>query len=124
MGNYRDIYITKIFSSESVAASGSATSAPLDLGSISSSGYFSLQVAVTGSGELTLEFELSNDGINYVTPTGSLEITTGLSATSGPGSDGKDIYSFGPILARWLRIKATETGTSDAAVLTAFLAVN
>jgi len=124
MGEYRDIYVKKVFDAEAVAASGTSTSAVYDLGSLSTTGYFSLQVALTGDGTATIEYELSNDGVNYMTPSGSSEIITGLVKTSGPGTDGQDIYSFGPILSRFIRLKVTETGTSDAIALTAYLAIS
>jgi hypothetical protein len=124
MGEYRDIYVKKCFDGEVVAASGDATSVIYDLGSLSTTGYFSLQVALTGDGTATIEYELSNDNVNFMVPTGSSEIITGLVKTTGPGSDGQNIYDFGPILSRFMRIKLSETGTSDSITLTAFLAIS
>lgn len=124
MGAYQDIYVQKIFSSEAVVASGTATSNAVDLGGLSTTGHFSLQVALTGDGTATFEFLLSNDGTNFVEPSGSLDITTGFTKTSGPGSDGKDIFSFGPILARWMKIRVTETGGVSAIAVNGYLAMS
>jgi hypothetical protein len=124
MGNYQDIYVKKVFSAETVAASGSANSDLIDLGGLSTTGHFSIQVNLTGDGTATFEYLLSNDGVNYITPSGSLEITTGHTKTSGPGTDGIDLYSFGPVLARYMKIKVSETGTSDTITVNAFLAIS
>jgi len=83
-----------------------------------------LQLLLTGDGTATVEFLLSNDGVNFLEPSGSLDIVSGFTKTSGPGTDGKDIYAFGPVLARFMQIKVTETSTSDAIAVTAHLAIS
>lgn len=124
MGAYQDIYVQKLFSAEAIVASGSATSDAIDLGGLSTTGHFSLQVALTGDGTATIVFLLSNDGTNFLVPSGSLDITAGFTKTSGPGTNGKDIFSFGPILGRWLQIRVTETSTTDAISVTADIAMS
>jgi len=115
-----------LFSSESVAASGSATSAVTDLKRFRDfNGNFAIQYAISGSGTVKFEYESSIDGTNYIQPTGSADIATGLSASSGPGSDGKDIADFTVAEAcRYIRVKVTETGTSDAATVTAYMCIS
>jgi hypothetical protein len=122
MGAYNDVFVKKVFSAQSVSASGIEWSEALDLGSINQDGLFSLQLLVTGDGTLQVEYELSHDGVNFVTPTTALDIVSAFTKTSGPGSDGKDIYSFDPELGRFMKIKVTETGGANAAVITAHLA--
>lgn len=124
MGAYRDIYVKKIFSSVTVAASGSAISSAIDLGGLSTTGHFSLQIELTGNGTAKVEFLLSNNGVDFMEPTGSADIVTGFTKTSGPGSDGKSLISFGPILGRQIQIKLTETGTSNSIVVSAWLAMS
>lgn len=123
-----DIYVKKIFDAQTVAAGGDETSDAVDLGGLSGPGYFSLQVEITGTGTAKFEFLLCNNvttyGGDYLEPSGSVDIATGVTATSGPGSDGKDIFSFSPILGRSLKIKCTETGSSNDVVVSAWLAMH
>lgn len=102
-----------------VAAGGSTTSSKIDL--VNSEGYFSVQVAVSGSGTAKIEYLLSNNDVTYLEPTGAVDIASGLTAASGPGSDGHDLYSFSPPHARWLKIRVTETGASDAVTVSVWL---
>ena len=116
------IHIETVFDSEAVTASGTATSRAIELSRVGVAGYFSLQVTATGDGTATIEYQLSNDGVTFVEPTGAADVVSGLVKTSGPGSDGKNIYSLSPMLARFIRFKITETGTSDTITITAVLA--
>ena len=106
---------------ETIAASGSYTSSAIDLSQVR--GYFSIQYTITGDGTVTLSYTLSNDGTTYLTPSGSSSIATGLTKTSGPGGDGKDILPFTPPVAKFLKFVATETGTTDDAVVTLTYAI-
>ena len=120
----REITVIKLFDAESIA-SGASSSQPaegIDLQRFAQNGFFSLQYLITGTGTLKLEYNLSLDGATYIEPTGSTDIGSSLTATTGPGSDGKDILTFSPELARYLKIKATGSGGS-AAVLTLWIAM-
>ena len=117
------ITIKQTHASTAISASESSTSAAVDLGAIKPNGYFSLQVTLSGSGTGKGEYLLSNDGITYLEPSSASDIFTGLTATGGPGSDGADIYSFSPEIARYLKIKITETGGSSSITVTTTLAV-
>jgi hypothetical protein len=103
-----------------VAASGTAKSGPIDLANgISAQGFFSLQVVATGNaGVLTFSYELSNDGTNYVTPASATNIATGVSTTSGPGNAGVHMFSFSPMIARYIKIVALETGGAANVTIT------
>lgn len=116
-----EIISKDIFNGESIAASGSKTSNAFNLSSIKPNGFFSLQLELTGDGTGKIEFECSNDGKNFLTPSESEDIVTSHTKTSGPGEDGKDIYSFTPPPCMYLRIKATETGGGNGIVLNATL---
>ena len=119
-----DIYTVNALTSESIDASGNASSTAIDLKRYKIDGYFSVQVTIAGSGTAKVEYLISNDGTNYIEPTSASDITSGMTATSGPGSDGKDIFSFSPEPARFMKIKVTETGTSNSITATVVLMMN
>lgn len=123
MTTRRDIKTKLVFETETIAASGTAYSEVIDLNDYKPVGYFSIQVELTGAGTAQLTYELSNDGLTYLTPSTAVDIVTAHTVASGPGSDGKDIYSFAPELAKYLKITATETSTTDPVVLSAMLAI-
>lgn len=84
-------------------------------------GFFSLQVTVAGDGTAKFEYLLSNDGVDYFEPSSASDIASGQLKTSGPGSDGKDLFSFSPEPAKYLKIKATETAGANSITVTAHL---
>jgi len=118
----RPIVVTKIFDAEGIAKAGVATSKAIDLNQREPERAYSLQITVTGDGNITVIYEVSNDGVTYVNPTGATAIFTAFAKTSGPGSDGKSLLAFTPPLARFLRIKATEQN-SNTVILSAWLAI-
>ena len=121
---YWQIKTTKVLDAETVAAGETATSTAIDLNGPELAGYFSLQVALTGDGTAKFEYQVSNNGTDYVEPTGATDIATGITKASGPGTNGKDIYSFSPVPANYIRIKVTETGTSNSVTVSAWLTVH
>jgi len=90
---------------------------------IDKDGYFSLQLAITGDGTLSVSYEISNDGITYRTPQGVSSLLTGLTKTSGGSSDGKIIYQFNPHFGKFLKIKLIETGNSNTVAIIGTLAI-
>lgn len=121
-GYSRQATVARVFDGETVAAGGSAVSDAIDV-SMAGADLFSLQMALSGDGTITLSYLVSVDGTNFLTPTGASDIGASLTKTSGPGSDGKDIFSFNPELAPFIKVKATETGSTNGVTLTADLAV-
>ena len=117
----RNIQVTKIFDAETIAASGSSSSSEIRLNNMR--GYFSLQLEITGDGTATVEYQLSNDGSTFLEPTSAGDITSGFTKTSGPGSDGKDIFTIRPEIARRMKVVVTETGGADTITVNAYLAV-
>ena len=114
----------KIFDAITIAAGGTATSVPLDLSSYAKEGYFSLHITLSGSGTAKFEYMVSNDKTNFVTQTATADvIVSGFTATSGPGSDGKDVISFEPELADQMKIICTETGAANSVTITVVIAV-
>jgi len=123
---YDDVYIRRLFNAESVSASGSSTCSAIDLGNYAKNGYFSLHLQVTGAGTVKAEYLLSNinDSDMFKEPSTAVDITSTFGATSGPDSDGIDLITFEPEVARWMKIKITEDGGAAAAVVTAYIAIN
>ena len=112
-----------IFDAETIAAAADSTTDAIDLNKYRPEGYFSLQVTLTGTGTAKIEYLLSNNGDDYLEPSSGEDIVTAHTATSGPGADGKDIYVFEPEMARFMKIKVTETGGATAVVVTITLTV-
>jgi hypothetical protein len=113
------VNVQTIIDAETIVASGSYETSAIDLGNIN--GTMSLQYAITGDGTLKITYTVSNDGVNYVLPTGGADIAANLTKSSG--TSGKDIIAFTPPLAKFLKIKATETGTSNSATITLTAAI-
>lgn len=105
-----------------ISASGTSESVAYALGTPSyrPTGFFSLQYVITGAGgTLKFEYQVSNDCVNFVN-TGT-DIGSGLTSSSGPGSDGKDLLAFSPESAMCMNILATETGGASAVTVTTHL---
>jgi len=124
MGEYNDVIVTKVFTAELILANGSALSGVIDLGSVSQLGSTGLQVYISGDGTAQFDYTVSNHLNDFITPSGVSAIASSVTKTSGPGSDGKDAYPFEVIIHRYMKIKVTETGTSDSITVTAYLATN
>jgi len=107
--------ILPIFQTETIAASGSATSESQNLSR--SIGYQSLQYEVTGSGTVSFTFQVSNDGVTFSTPPDAVAIISGITAGTG----------LAPIelttIARYMKIIATETGGADSVTVSCWLTI-
>lgn len=112
-----DQTIHTLHDAQGVAASGTVYGQPLDLSGMH--GYFSVQVVVTGSGTVDVGYEMSNSDIApqvWSTPVGASNVASGLTA-------GTYLHKFEPeTVAKWLRLKVVETGTSDPATVVTDLA--
>ncbi len=112
------LFTELIFDTVTVTAAADSTCDAIDLNKFRPEGYFSLQVTLTGSGTAKIEYLLSNNGSDYLEPSEGEDIVTGHTSTSGPKTNGKDIYVFEPEVARFLKIKVTETGGAAAIIVT------
>jgi len=112
--------VIKVVDAQTIAAGGSYTSAAISLAV--DVGVYSLQFAVSGSGTAKFEYNITNDYTTYLEPSTAVDIASGITATSGPGSDGKDIVSFSPLPAASIKIVVTETGTTNTTTVSAWLA--
>ena len=82
------------------------------------SGHFGICGRVTGSGTARLDYMISADNITYVIPAGANAIISGYTSSSGPGGDGYFCTSFAPDYGRWLKLKLSETASSNPVTLT------
>ena len=115
MLNIRPITTMKLFDAESILASQVANSVIIDLRQIAQNGYFSIFYTITGSGTIKLEYNLAAErGGTFVEPAAASDIGNTLAVGSG-------LKGFTPELAPFMKIKATEDGTSNTAILTAWI---
>lgn len=125
MDHSRSTTIEEIFSSEEIAASGSAYSRIFDVSKLA--GNASLQIELTGDGTGKFEWVGTNDEdaavAAFIKPNNANDIVTAFTKTDGPGGDGKHIYPFSIRLVKNMAIKVTETGGVSAIAVTAILAV-
>lgn len=105
--------VTTVFNSQAVTAGGDSTSDAIAVGK--AGGSFSIQSTITGSGTLKIEYLCSNDGSTFTAPS-SNGIATGLTA-------GTYFHSFTPPVCLFLKVKTTETGSSDPATITSYCLV-
>lgn len=112
------INAVQVFESESIEASGNVTSEPIPIWTLKPNGTFSLQGKSTGaSSQLTIEYLISNDGVDY--STGTTEIVTG----QAPGNYMLAFPSGEPMLALYMKIKVTETAGNAVVVDKLILAI-
>ena len=111
------INIEGIFTAQDVAASTTVKSTVINLSTLfKPNGFFSLQVTATGTGTAKITYELSNDGVTYVTPDSASDIVTAQTVAN-------DFYSFAPELAKYMKIVLEETGGVNTITITATLGV-
>lgn len=117
----REIMVTElVFSASTISGSGNITSNAVNLNrfKLPVSGFFSVEVVHAGAASvLTVEYLVSFDGTNFLTPSEASEIKTAKAV-------GRDIYSFEPVLAPYMQIKLTETAGNAVTSFSAKLAVN
>lgn len=111
------ITIDQFMNAEVILAAGTKTHT-IDMERYNYNGFFSIQIIMTGTGTLTGEYLLSNNGTDFVTPTGVPDspIFTAMAA-------GVDMFSFEPMLARYMQILLTEAGGAQPVTVTALLAL-
>lgn len=113
--------VIKIFDNVEIVAGGTALSSVIDL--TLSGGNFSLQLEVTGDGTLQAEKVMSNNGADFLAPEGDVPFLSGITKTSGPGSDGLVIEGFAANVAEQMKILLTETGVAETVTVSGWLAV-
>ena len=112
-----NIITNATFVARTVTAGATIKSIAIDLGrQFKPDGFFSLQVTATGTGTVQITYELSNDGVTFVVPGTATDIVTAHTA-------GSDIYSFAPMMAKYIKIVLYESGGVNPIIVTATLAV-
>lgn len=122
MGAHREIEVKRLFNAATVTGT-TVYSDIIDLGTYAQGGTFSIQYyAATAAVSTSMSYLLSNDGTNFVQSTEGHSIFTGVYLSSGFAADGRDIITFTPSMARfmklavWLSAGATSTLTIDFAI--------
>lgn len=116
-----DVTATKIIDTVTIAAGASHTSKAIKLND-NQAVYFSLQATVSNDGTCKFEYLMSLNGIDYTEPTSASDIASGITSSSGSGTDGKIYYSFRPEPGKYMKIKVTETvNSTNPVVVTVWL---
>lgn len=117
MNNFRPIVYYDLWTSNSIAAGQNESTVAIDLRKIAQDGTFSIKYTVTGTGTCKFEYVLCDTASGtFVEPSGASDIASSITAASG--TSGTDWVSFDPIIAPFMKIKCTETGSSNAVVVT------
>ncbi len=132
------ISTNRIFRSRVVPVDGSIYSTIIDMNDIKPEGFFSLDIwefTRTGTGiskaTISLEYLLSNKknpkfADFHLPSTGGVSpgtIKSDHAWDAGPNSDGKAIYPFSPVMARWMLIKATQDSGISPVTISATIAI-
>ena len=105
------VSVTGIGGINNIEATEAVTSTAIAV--MEDAGYYSAQISITGAGTAQLEYHASNDGFTFKRPEGVTAFLTGMTATSGPDSDGRLITSFDVIPCKFFKLEWTETGKSS-----------
>ena len=112
----QEMTVKYVFTNQSVTASGNVTSEIIDLSKIAGEGFFAIQIyngELTESPTLTVQYQLSIDGTDFLEPSTAVDICTSFATSGGPGSDGKDIFYFEPEPAAFMKIFVQETAGAN-----------
>jgi hypothetical protein len=119
MGLYATAVI-KVFDEVAIAKNESAESTVIDLTNLREDA-MSLQVEVTGDGEVDLTYLSSINGTDFMAfDSVDNTIKASITKTSGPGSDGKILLTFTPKLSEKIKIVAEEQN-ANSVVISAWL---
>jgi hypothetical protein len=123
------VNVIRVWLSNAITKNTSEESNIINLDQLQLNGFFSAQlymVEATNTSIIKLQWGVSNDGTNFIYSSDAADdIVTAFKANSGPGSNGRNIYAFDPIVAKYMRFKATETETStDVTAFTLDVAIH
>jgi hypothetical protein len=115
------VYPIVLWDAQSIATN--AASRNIELDAYKPSGYFSVQLDVaSGTGAVSaVTCEVSNNGTDYCQVPVTLgaagtvvtNILSSVSTNSGPATNGVVFTSFGPPIARFLRLRCAVTGGTE-----------
>ena len=119
-----NIYREVIFENQTISAGNHQDSRIIKLKDYQPDGFVSLQIAVSGSGELKIYPLLSINDNDYLQPSGTPDIVTGFTASSGPNGDGKDIFNIQLNMnVPFMILRFEETGGTNSVTVSAWLAI-
>lgn len=114
----------KIISTQTVSASGTFTTPPIDVRKVE--GYFGITAVVTGTGTAKLEYlvpttqsgpDTSPESYGgFIEPTGATDIGSGLTS-------GSYAVQFSPIPCDYIQFKVTETGGANSITITLYVVI-
>jgi len=115
MGAQGNAIIVDHFAHDEVIPSFGDLYYDLDMERYNPNGFASIQVRIIGGGTLTLNTQLSNNGIDYVVQNGASPVFEDLGA-------GVSFYGFSFALSRYIRLYFAETSGGQV-TLSAWLAL-
>mgnify|MGYP001370104506 CR=1 FL=1 len=118
MKGQHPITVNKLYSAQWLPAGGNATSAAVDLRSISQGGRFAVHSVVSGSGTVKVESLVApeSDG-TFIEPAGVSDVLPSAAA-------GGHAANFSQVLSPFLKRKISETGGSQPATVSLRLTVH
>lgn len=113
---------TVLFSAYALTGSGNITSSAIDLNGFKNpiQGFFALTVTTASAGAAVAKVEyLICDTVDgtYITPSSASDIVTAHAV-------GADIYSFEPVVGKFMKFKITETAAVNITLFSLVLTVN
>ena len=109
----KDIITRVLFKDKHIDAGSFVDSDMIDVAALAQDGYFSVQIDVSkssGAGTLGMDYLVSNDLKDFLFPTGGTSIFSGFGTTSGVQTNGKDVFSFSPLVVRGIQLRAYASG--------------
>jgi hypothetical protein len=118
INNSKEIMTRTLFNAVAITASESATSAAIELEALQPEGYFSFTLTTAGASSVVkAEFLVCNTiGGTYYEPSGADDIVTAH-------SPGTAVYSFTPPVAKYMKIKLTETSGNNVTSATGIITI-
>lgn len=114
----KEIMTRTEFNAVAITASETATSAAIELEALYPEGYFSFTLTTAGVGSVVkAEFLVCNTiAGTYLEPDGADDIVTAH-------SPGTAVYSFTPPVAKYMKIKLTETASANVTSATGIITI-
>jgi len=106
----QQIKIEPVAQSLTIAAGGMEYSSEIEMKSRRPAGYFATMLTISGSGSLTIDYEVTDDVNGWVTPDDATSVASNL--TAGTYFFRVDV----PVCARF-RFKYTESGGTDSVTI-------
>ena len=112
----REIRVFQVFEDEDVPAGTTVRADPIDLVVATPGGMFSLQWDVSGASATSFQhfYEGSNNGTDFVAPSGRDTIHNAVTTTSGVAD--QDLAGFQPELMKFLKIGFENQGSASCVV--------